>query len=254
VPATNARGAVAVPSVRVPNFDPATSGLIYPNHWPHQPIGQFRLGNVATLDIGDAANGLCGGMSYTVADLHARGLPPGDDPQPALGSDRYKYIVDRQIASFEGGRLPLRFFTLMSVARPARESQMAALLGRFGIDRHSRTYVMVHEEWPAIRRKIDGGQLAMIGLVRVVSADPTALSHNHQVLAYGYDLEGTTVVLRICDPNWARQTDVTITFDAADPMGTIQPSWSKPPEIPGSRLECFFTYDYSPIDPTPWRP
>jgi hypothetical protein len=242
-----------VPSVRVPNFDPTTNGLIYPNNWPHQPIRRFALGSITNLDIGDAANGLCGGMSFTVADLHAAGLTPGDGPQPGLGSKQYDYIVDRQITSFEDGRLPLRFYTLMSVARPARESQMAAFLGRFGIDRHSRTYVMVHEEWPAIRRKIDAGQLAMIGLVRVVSADPTALSHNHQVMAYGYDLEGTTVVLRICDPNWARHTDVTITFDTADPMGTIQPAWSMRPEIEGSKLECFFTYDYRPIDPAPWR-
>ena len=237
-------------STRVPNFDPGTNGFPFPNSWPHDPIKQFSLGTVATLNIGDAANGLCGGMSFTTADLHAKGLTPGNDAQPIAGSDRYRYIVNRQITSFDDGRLPWRFYTLMKPTRPDRETAWAAMLGRFGVDRHSRTYVMIHEEWPKIRTAIDAGSLAMIGLVRIVSADPNALSNNHQVLAYGYDTNGSTVVLRICDPNWPRQDDVTITFDAADAMGSIKPVWSKPES---HDLVCFFTYPYQAIDPAPFR-
>ena len=190
-------------------------------------------------------------MSFTTADLHAKGLTPGDDPEPIAGSDRYRYIVDRQITSFDDGRLPWRFYSLMKPTRPDRETPWAAMLGRFGVDRHSRTYVMVHEEWPKIRAAIDAGALAMIGLVRTVSADPQALSSNHQVLAYGYDTNGSTVVLRICDPNWPRQDDVTITFDSADAMGSIKPVWSKPEQ---HDLVCFFSYPYQAIDPAPFRP
>jgi hypothetical protein len=239
-----------VPSVRVPNFDPKTNGFPYPNAWPHNPIRQFALGTVATLNIGDAANGLCGGMSFTTADLHAKGLTPGDDPQPGAGSPRYTYIVNRQITSFDDGKLPWRFYTLMKPSRPEREAPWASMLGRFGVDRHSRTYVMVHEEWPKIQASIDAGKLAMIGLVRIVSAEPMALSHNHQVLAYGYDLNGSTVVLRICDPNHPRDETVTITFDIADAMGSIKPYWShqEPDE-----LVCFFTYPYTAIDPAPFH-
>jgi hypothetical protein len=239
-----------VPSVRVPNFDPTVNGLPYPNYWPSNPIKQFKLGTVATLNIGDAANGLCGGMSFATADLHAAGLTPGDAPQPKAGEDRYRYIVNRQVTSFDDGRLPWRFFQLMSPTRADRESPLAAFIGRFGVDRHSRTYTMVHEEWPAIQRSIDAGKLAMIGLVRIVSADPQALSNNHQVLAYGYDTNSSTVVLRICDPNWPRAGDVTITFDTADPMGTAKPAWSKPES---HDLQCFFTYPYQAIDPGPFR-
>ena len=106
-----------VTPVRVPSFKPSTSGFAYNNAWPSNPIRQFKLGNVASLNIGDAANGLCGGMSFTLADLHKLGMIGGPDAQPAFGSARYEYIVQRQIDSFEDGLVPLRFFTLMSPAR-----------------------------------------------------------------------------------------------------------------------------------------
>jgi hypothetical protein len=242
-------GVIDVASVRVPQFQPSTNGFPFTNAWPSNPIRQFRLGNVATLNIGDAANGLCGGMSFTVADLHHAGLTPGALAQPQAGSAQYDYIVDRQITSFDDGRLPLRFYKLMSTTRPQRESWLEEMLGRFGVDRHSRTWTMVSVEWPGIQRSLDAGELVMLGLVRIVSDDPMMLSHNHQVIAWGYDTAGTTVTLRICDPNWPRQEDVMLGFDTADPRGTITPSWSKPDDAP----VCFFRAPYAAIDPTPFR-
>jgi len=238
-----------MPSVRVPGFLPSVNGFAFANAWPSNPIRQFRLGNVATLNIGDAANGLCGGMTFTVADLHAAGLVPGDQPQPPAGSERYRYIVDRQIASFDDGRLPLRFYRLMSPTRPDRETTLAQLLGYLGIDRHSRTWTLVRIEWPKIRRALDEGRLATLGLVRAVSLDPTQLSHNHQVLAWGYDLEGSVVTLRICDPNWPRDDEVTLAFDTADPGGSLHPIWSRRDTPP----VCAFMAPYEPRDPAPFR-
>jgi hypothetical protein len=236
-------------SVRVPGFLPSTNGFAFGNDWPHNPIRQFQLGNVASLNIGDAANGLCGGMSFTVADLKAAGLTPGNQPRPASGSPRYDYIVDRQIASFDGGRLPLRFYTLMSPNRPEREPLWAQLLGYVGIDRHSRTWTMVNIEWPQIRATLDNGRLAMLGLVRVISLDPMQLSRNHQVAAYGYDIDGTAVTLHIADPNWPHDDGVTLGFDTADPKGSIRPTWSRPDTPP----VCFFMAPYTSKDPAPFR-
>jgi hypothetical protein len=238
-----------MPSVRVKDFLPSTNGFLFANAWPHQAIREFRLGNVATLDIGDAANGLCGGMSFTVADLHYAGLRPGDQPRPAPDTDRYRYIVDRQITSFDDGRLPLRFYSLMSPTRADREPLLSQFLGYVGLDRHSRTWTMVNIEWPRIRRLLDGGDVAMIGLVRVVDADPMKLSHNHQVLVYGYDTDGTKVTLRIADPNWPRDDEVTLAFDTADARGTIQPAWSRNDTPP----VCFFLAPYQRQDPAPFR-
>jgi hypothetical protein len=239
-----------VASVRVPDFTPSVNGFGFTNSWPTNPIRSFRLGNVATLNIGDAANGLCGGMSFTTADLHvARLRPPADPSNPPAGSDRYRYIVDRQITSFDNGKLPLRFYSLMKPTRPAKEPTWGPWLGAIGVDRHSLPYVTIHDEWPGIRGLLDAGKLAMIGLVRAVSLDPQMLGHNHQVLAYGYDLDGTTVTLRICDPNWPRDDTVTITFDSGGAMASTAPTWSKT----DAKLFGFFNYPFASVDPAPFR-
>jgi hypothetical protein len=237
-------------SVRVPGFEPAVNGFQFANAFPHSALKAFQLGNVATLNVGDAANGLCGGMSFSTADLHLAGLrPPPDTSPPAADSAAYRYIVDRQVASFDDGRVPLRFYSLMKPSRPDRESMLASLLGTFGLDRHSRTWVMIHEEWPRIRADLDAGRLSMLGLVRVVDVDPKKLGHNHQVVAYGYDLEGTALRIRIYDPNWPRDDTVSITLDLADERGAARATWSKP----DADLMCFFRAPYTRVDPAVFR-
>ena len=237
-------------SVRVPGFEPAVNGFHFANAFPHSPIRRFQLGTIAALDIGDAANGLCGGMSFSTADIHRAGLrPPPDMSPPAAGSPAHAYIVQRQIDSFDDGRVPLRFFSLMSPTRPDRETTLAFWLGKVGVDRHSRTWVMIHEEWPRIRADLDSGRLSMLGLVRVVGRDPTQLGRNHQVVAYGYDLDGSALTIRIYDPNWPNDANVTISLDVADPRGAAIPTWSKP----DAKLLCFFRTPYTSADPTAFR-
>ena len=198
-------------SVRVGDFRPSVHGFHFRNSFARDPIRRFQLGNVATLDIGDAANGLCGGMSYAARDLWEYKVPPPADPSPpARGDPRFDYLVNRQVDSFGNGVVPLRFYKLMDPNRPAREPLWAELLGRIGIDRHSRTWVMLNVEWPAIRRDLDSGSLATVGLVKVVSLDPNQLGLNHQVVAYGYDLEGSIVTLHLYDPNYAGDETVTL--------------------------------------------
>ena len=51
----------------------------------------------------------------------------------------------------------------------------------------------------------------MVGLVRQTGWNPFELTHNHQVLAYAYEVDGDTITLRIYDPNWPGRDDVTIT-------------------------------------------
>ena len=237
-------------SVRVPGFEPAVNGFHFANAFAHSPIRRFQLGSIAALDIGDAANGLCGGMSFSTADLHRAGLrPPPDTAPPAAGTPAHEFIVDRQIASFDDGRVPLRFFSLMSPTRPNRESFVSMLLGMVRLDRHSRAWVMIHEEWPGIRADLDAGRLSMLGLVRLVSLDPQLLGHNHQVVAYGYDLNGSALTIRVYDPNWPGDDTVTITLDTADERGSAAPTWSKS----DAPLFCFFHAPYEPADPVAFR-
>ena len=235
-------------SVRVPGFLPSTNGFAFPNAWPSNPIRQFRLGNVATLNIGDAANGLCGGMSFAVADLFRAGLRPGDQPIPAGGSPRHAYIVERQVSSFDDGRVPLRFYALMSPARTEREGWLEQVLGRVGIDHHSRTWTMLQVEWPRIRARLEAGELVVLGLVRVVSLDPSQLARNHQVLAYGYDhvgLAGPRRTLHLYDPNRPTDDRGTLALDLSDPT-------RRPPVLSfpaGPTVLAFFRVPYTARTP-----
>ena len=237
-------------TVRVPNFVPTQRGFHFTNAFPPNPIRSFKMGSVATLNIGDAANGLCGGMAFTIRDLHEFGvIPPPDATPPPAGTPRFDYIVARQVDSFQNGVVPLRFFKLMDPARPAKEPAWAEILGRVGIDRHSRTWVTTKVEWPLIQRDIDGGKLAPIGLVKIIGRDPNLLGHNHQVLGYGYDLDGTKVTLHIYDPNYPNQDNLTLAFDIADARAAVTPVWSKQ----GESVFCIFRAPYEKHDPTPFR-
>jgi hypothetical protein len=59
----------------------------------------------------------------------------------------------------------------------------------------------------------------VLGVVTVASARPGRLPRNHQVLAYGYDLDGSLVTLRVYDPNSGPADDVWIRFDTSARAG-----------------------------------
>ena len=68
--------------------------------------------------------------------------------------------------------------------------------------------VALHEahgrpQWPRVRRELDAGRLAALGLIRVPSRNPLRLGENHQVLAYGYGLDepSGSLLIAIYDPN-----------------------------------------------------
>ena len=181
----------------VPGFLPSTRGLRFANRFPPGPT--LRLGPIDPrwIGIGDAAAGLCGGMVWYVRERFEAGLPvPADTEPPANGSPLFQALVRRQVQSLDWLRGPLRFWWMgaMSPERAARRSREV--------------------EWPRIRADIDAGRLSMVGLVRHTGLNPLRLTQSHQVLAYGYEVAGDAVTLRIYDPNWPARDDVTVTIDA----------------------------------------
>ncbi|MEA2633166.1 MAG: hypothetical protein QOE66_3385 [Chloroflexota bacterium] len=182
-----------VESNAVPGFLPSTNGLHFANNFPSGP--DLHIGPIG---IGDAARGLCGGMSWYVRERFEAGQPiPPDTAAPANGSELFKALVRRQVQSLDWLRVPFRFWWM-------------AALGPERALRQTRDI-----EWPGIRTEIDTGRLAMVGLVRQTGRNPLKLTNNHQVLAFAYEINGDAVMLRLYDPNWPSRDDVTITFGIA---------------------------------------
>ena len=218
----------------VPGFLPSRQGFHFANRFPPGPTVRLGPLDPRWIGIGDASAGLCGGMCFTVRDLFQHGVPvPPDREPPANGSARFTSIVRRQVQSLDWMRLPLRFWT------------RSALGASFGRDRARSTY---ENEWPKVRREIDEGRLAMIGLIRKAGVNPFGLTANHQVIAYGYAEDGRGVTLRLYDPNWPDRDDVTATvhLDAA-----LRPTHFE--QSTGEPLLGWFHAPYRPADPRAWR-
>ena len=65
-----------------------------------------------------------------------------------------------------------------------------------------------------------------LGLIRIKSLNPGDLGHNHQVMAYGYRLTGSNVILRIYDPNHPSDDTVTINLSLASTGEPVHADYS----------------------------
>ena len=217
-------------------FTPSTSGLHYPNSWPSEPDVTIAT-PFGSIPIGDASNGLCGGMAFAAADLFvAKRQPPETDQNPPADSPAFDYIVRRLIDSF-------------NIPAGVAEYYEWMVLGRedvgFGLVIHGTSYRTVEEELPKLRKAIDKGTPCPLGLILVNSTNPMDLGKNHQVLAYAYDDNGSTTTVSVYDSN-VPDTEVTITFSTAHPERGTKFSYS------GNEAELFgfFTVPYRPADPS----
>lgn len=224
----------------VPGFLPSTSGFRFANAFPHVPVRRVGIPGVLSLGVGDASNGLCGGMAFAARDyLEAGRAPPADTTPPSEGP-LFDYLVDRLFDSFELPRGPVRYLTLMNPLLLDGET----LWSRIGLAPHGRAWRMANEEWPKVRADIDAGSPSALGLVRVRSVDPLDLKENHQVLAYGYELEGPSLGLRLYDPNRPGDDDVRLSVHLAGSALT------SPRMFPASRpVLSFFRVGYRASSP-----
>jgi hypothetical protein len=216
-------------SVTVPGFRPSARGFHFANRFPPGPTVRLGPLDPRWIGIGDASAGLCGGMSLTVRDLFEADVePPADREPPANGSIRFRALVRRQVESLDWLRVPLRFY----------------LLSAFG----GRRWQAFDREWPRLRAALDGGQLVTIGLIRKLSANPFALTQNHQVLAWGYDDNPGRLTIRLYDPNWPDRDDVALTIDR-DALGAP----TTMAQTTGEPLFGFFVAPYQRRPVTAWR-
>jgi hypothetical protein len=226
----------------VTGFLPSVQGLPFTNSFPPEPDLFIDLPGIGRVGIGDASNGLCGGMVYTVLDMfNVRLKPPTDPVRPSVGEPLYGYIVRRLFDSFDLPGGPLTYLDWM--VTPDHDTGLPPFLIRRGL-----AWRTIVDQLPAIKSDVDMGCPSTIALVTVQSANPGDLGQNHQVLVYGYDDDGSQVTLKVYDPNTERldADNVRISFPTTDPEHTtpITHNVNIPHPIRG-----FFRTSYTPVDP-----
>lgn len=225
--------------VRVPKFLPSRNGLHFTNSWPSEPNYTINiLGQNVTL--GNASKGLCGGMAYTVNDLYqARLLPPPETVNPAEGTPLFNYIVARLTNSFDEA----------DVTHYLSWIQMNDGDTLFG---HGLAWHEINEEWPAIKQDLDSGRPSALGLVSGRQPPLVGfltgianLGACHQVLAWGYDLNGSNLTIHVYDPDYLGDNN-TITLNIGNPAQATPLTMSNNP--PG-HFRGFFRTHYQYHNP-----
>jgi hypothetical protein len=223
------------------SFLPSRDGFAFTNSWPPAPAMSMDTG-FGEIDIGNAANGLCGGMVFAVLDYwYAGKTPPVTQPKPK--SALYKFLVKRIIDSWHVPVGAAQYFTWMNL--PDGDVGFTAF-GHHVTVEHGISGRTISQQWPAIRADLDRGIPSALGLVTVESRNPAELGQNHQVLAYAYDVAGSQVTLHVYDPNSAQDDTVTISFDTAHP--TRATKFNHTINI-GHPIRGFFRTAYSPAAP-----
>jgi hypothetical protein len=196
--------------VRVADFLPSRYGLRFPNAFPPTPF--LRVPGTS-VGIGNAADGLCGGMTFMARDLFEHRLAPPVDVSPPREGPVFRYLVGRAIKSFDLPSGPAKYQLWMGLP------DHSSFFGMSGV-----AWRTLAQEWPSVRADLDRGVPSPLGLIRTRSWNPMDLGKNHQVLAYGYDLrvdgEGRSQSLDVFvyDPNWPMRDDVAIHVALRTPL------------------------------------
>jgi hypothetical protein len=201
----------------VGTFRASTDGFAFTNAWPRQPA--LRLATpFGRLPLGNAANGLCGGMVFAALDFwHAGVAAPTQRPGP--DDPLYAFIVRRLVDSWHIPAGVLQYFQWMTLPDTDR---VVTVLGRDIASERGLSWRTLEVEWPQVRASLDAGTPVPLGLVTVASANPKDLARNHQVLAWSYSVAGGRdgrVTVGVYDPNSGRRDDVTIAFELGNPAG-----------------------------------
>lgn len=220
--------------VMVSDFLPSTSGLRFPNAFPMSSFPGIPILN-KILPVPDGY-GLCGGMAFTVRDYFEAALAVPPETAPPTAGPLFDYLWLRLLGSFNLPFGPKRYLALMNPALPDHETWAS----NQGLAPRGRAWVMINEEWPKIRAEINSGHPSPLGLVTVKSINPGQIFDNHQVLAYGYNLDGANLKIYVYDPNYPGNDNITIALSIADPQHTTPVTYSG-----GGDLWCFVRSDYT---------
>ena len=223
------------PTQQLTGFVPSDHGFQFRNAFPSVPtiIIPTPLGNI---ELGDASNGLCGGMVFCALDYYlAKHRIPTDKTPPTTGL-LFKTIVRRLLNSFNLPLGILGYIILMNPDYPDGETRS----GGINFAPHGRAWQNIRVEWPDIKSILDSGKPCPLGLVRIKSRDLSKLGKNHQVLATGYDVKDDLLTLFIYDPNYPNRDKLTLSLSLANPEQPTPITYS-PGDLP---VYAFFNVNY----------
>jgi hypothetical protein len=192
-------------------FRPSEHGWHFPNQWT-----KGAPASISGITVGRVYGGLCGGMCVSAAKAWHAGKPlpqtrevPSDGPITAM-------LWEAQLQSMDLPQGPLRYLRLQlpMAAATRRRSTLGAAI-------------------PAVRRTLQAGRAAPLGLVRALSWNPAAVGQHHVVLVYRLAvgqpdpaLPPTEVVLSAYDPNHPDDNRVRL---RVGPDGAIEHTRSSKP-------------------------
>lgn len=208
-------------------FNPAKNGFQFRNGFINVLPQIPGLKKIETL-------GRCGGMSYSALDYFYLGIPvpkfsTDNFPQTGIPSDGTRladYIYRRQVQSF---MVPAAIKFVLWTVLP--DKSLGFLKGV-----RART---LEDELPKLKKCIDRGDPVVLGLI--VATKLINFGKNHQVVAYGYEVNPTTQVCKVYlyDSNYPGE-EIFLTVDPAVPYIS---------ETKGEKWRGFFVQDYSPKNP-----
>jgi hypothetical protein len=215
---------------------------------------------VGPIVSGDAGNGLCGGFVFAALDLflhQPRLSPPPDTILPPPGGAIFNYIVGRLMDSFgtpaQGGSA-----NCARVVEWIHTPSHDVAISFYGPGLSRR---VVQQEWPKIKMDIDAGIPSPLNLIGGPNRDVTdvagiinSLHHCHQVLAYGYQVDGAgNLTILVYDCNDPQNDNSTLSLNiAGDPFNTVPMAAAavNAAMTGGLDLRGFFRSQYQMHDPT----
>ena len=246
---------MAMLSGAVNGFRPGSSAFHFPNIWPDVPLFPIELGALK-IPIGTAKGGLCGGMAFAVRDFWQAGVATPDGPVcPAAGTPLYEYLTRRLWESWDVPTGPLKYLVLMqpdpgSGPLDALLQALSIVLPTGWAPQQGRASIMIGTEWPKVKEDLNRNRLSALGLVKILSDNPLDLGHNHQVLAYAYELNEDDLTLRLYDPNLPDRDDISLSLNISQP-DQAPPVHYHSPAVPEETVYCFFRSNYQYRQP--WK-
>lgn len=185
-------------------FRPRLHGWHFPNRWPGGAPAGF-----AGFALGRVYGGLCGGMCVTAARAWQDGASLAADRSAPADGLITTALWSAQLDSIDlpGGPLCYLRLQLPTAASARRRSTLGAAI-------------------PAVRRSLQAGRPAPLGLIRALSWSPAALGQHHVVLAYrwqvrqtGPDRPADHVQLSVYDPNYPDDDGVRLRITPEGAVG-----------------------------------